>query len=300
MNDDRDIRSGWRAAGFADVEPTGAVDDAVGRTGGAVKRAGTRWFRWLTVLPAAVVTVLALIGPTMAPHAAQAPIGIPFGPPGGGAPLGTDRLGHDVLSQLLYGGWGLLLLAAVIAVLVTGLSCVLGAVAALRPRVGGWIETATDFVILLPVVLGILLVLTSWPDAGVYGLVVVALLFGIPYCARVFAAAAAGVAASGYVESAQAGGERLPHLVFREVIPNLREVFAAQLGLRFVEAVYLVSTASFLQLPTTLGATNWAVMVRDNASGMLLNPWAVLAPSLAIAIVAVSVNLAVSAFGRER
>lgn len=63
--------------------------------------------------------------------------------------------------------------------------------------------------------------------------------------------------------------------------------------------VYLVATASFLQLPTTLGATNWAGMVRDNTSGLLLNPWAALAPSLAIAIVAVSVNLAVSEFGRE-
>ncbi|MGO4617677.1 ABC transporter permease [Nocardia sp. 2YAB30] len=254
----------------------------------------------LTIVPALLVTVLAVLGPTLAPRPAEAAVGMPFDDPGDGAWLGTDRLGRDVLSELLYGGWGLLLLSAVIAVVVTGLSCVLGAVVALRPRIGAVIELGTDFVILLPAVLGILLVLTSWPDAGVYGLIVVALLFGVPYCGRVFAAAAAGVAASGYVESAEAGGESLPHLVFREVIPNLRAVLATQLGLRFVAAVYLVSTASFLQLPTTLGASNWAVMVRENASGMLLNPWAVLAPSLAIAIVAVSVNLAVSAFGQEK
>ncbi|WP_167465212.1 ABC transporter permease [Nocardia brasiliensis] len=254
--------------------------------------------RLLAVLPAVLVSVLAVLGPSFAPHAAQAPVGIPFGDPSADAWLGTDRIGRDVLSQLLYGGWGLLLLATVIAVAVTGLSCVLGTVAALRPRIGTLIERATDFVMLLPAVLGILLVLTSWPDAGAYGLLVVALLFGTPYCARVFAAAAAGVAASGYVEAARASGETLWHLVFREVVPNLREVLAAQLGLRFVEAVYLVSTASFLQLPTTLGASNWSVMVRENAGGMLLNPWSVLAPSLAIAIVAVSVNLAVSAFGK--
>lgn len=254
--------------------------------------------RLLTVLPAVLVTLLAVLGPALAPHPAEAPVGIPFGPAGTDAWFGTDRLGRDVLSQLLYGGWGLLLPAAVIAVAVTALSGVLGTVAALRPRVGRFIELATDFAMLLPAVLGILLVLTSWPDAGAPGLLVVALLFGTPYCARVFAAAAAGVAASGYVEAAQASGETLPHLVFREVIPNLREVVAAQLGLRFVAAVYLVSTASFLQLPTTLGVSNWAVMVRENASGMLLNPWAVLAPSLAIAVVAVSVNLAVTAFGR--
>ncbi|MBF6124424.1 ABC transporter permease subunit [Nocardia brasiliensis] len=261
-------------------------------------RRRAKLLRLFTVLPAVLVSVLAVLGPAFAPHAAQAPVGIPFGDPTGDAWLGTDRIGRDVLSQLLYGGWGLLLLAAVIAIAVTALSCVLGTVAALRPRIGTLIERATDFVMLLPAVLGTLLVLTSWPDAGAYGLLVVALLFGTPYCARVFAAAAAGVAASGYVEAAQASGETLWHLVFREVLPNLREVIAAQLGLRFVEAVYLVSTASFLQLPTTLGASNWSVMVRENAAGMLLNPWSVLAPSLAIAILAVSVNLAVSAFGK--
>ncbi|WP_227996768.1 ABC transporter permease [Nocardia australiensis] len=264
-----------------------------------MKNLSARRLRLLTVLPAMVMTLFAIFGPMLAPHPAEAPVGIPFGAPSGDAALGTDRLGRDVLSQLLYGGWGLLLIAGVIAVAVTALSCVLGAVAALRPRVGVVIERATDFAMLLPAVLGILLVLTAWPDAGTYGLIVVALLFGTPYCARVFAAAASGVAASGYVESAQASGESLTHLVFGEVIPNLRAVLAAQLGLRFVAGVYLVSTASFLQLPTVLGASNWAVMVRENAAGMLLNPWAVLAPSLAIGIVAVSVNLAVSVFGRE-
>ncbi|WP_083897919.1 ABC transporter permease [Nocardia vinacea] len=256
--------------------------------------------RFLTVLPALVLVIAAALGPSSATRPAEEAVGIPFGRPGADTLLGTDRLGRDVLAQLLYGGWGLLLLAGVIAVAVTGLSCVLGAIAALRPRVGALIEGVADFAILLPAVLGILLVLTAWPDAGVYGLVVVALLFGTPYCARVFAAAATGVAASGYVEAAQASGETLPHLVFREVIPNLREVLAAQLGLRFVEGVYVVSTASFLQLPTTLGASNWAVMVRENSSGMLLNPWSVLAPSLAIAVVAVSVNLAVTSFDQHR
>lgn len=254
--------------------------------------------RLLTLLPAVLVVVAAVVGPALAPHGAEDALGIPFARPDANARLGSDRLGRDVLSQLLYGGWGLLLIAGTIAVAVTALSCALGAVAALRPRVGVLIERSSDLAILVPAVLGILLVLTSWPDAGVAGLLVVALLFGTPYCARVFAAAAAGVAASGYVESAQASGETLPYLVFREVIPNLRTVLAAQLGLRFVAAIYLVSTASFLSLPTTLGTSNWAVMVRDNASGMLLNPWSVLAPSLAIAIVAVGVNLAVSAFGR--
>ncbi|WP_067574114.1 ABC transporter permease subunit [Nocardia acidivorans] len=255
---------------------------------------------WTAVLPAAVIIALAVAGPVFAPHAVDHGIGISFQRPEGNAWLGGDRLGRDVWSQLLRGGWGLLLLAATIAVLVTGLAAVLGSVAALRPRAGGWIERAADLFMLLPPVLAILLFMLSWPESGSTGLVAVAVIAGTPYSARVFAAAATGVARSGFIEAAQARGERLSYLVFRELLPNLRETLLTQLGLRFVEAMYLVSTAAFLRLPATLGDANWAVMVRENASGILLNPAAVLAPALAIGLLAVSVNSAVVAFGRGR
>ncbi|MGM7647017.1 ABC transporter ATP-binding protein/permease [Nocardia sp. JW2] len=260
-----------------------------GRFGGVV-----RSWRWGTGFGVGLVVLGALVGPLFAPHGAEEAVGIPFAEPGGGAVLGTDRLGRDVFSHLLTGGTQLLVVSAVIAVAVTVLSAVLGAVAAVRPRAGSVIELAGDLVILLPAVLGILLVLTAWPQGGVAALIVVSLVFGVPYCARIFAASAASIAATGYVEAAVASGESLPYLVFREILPNLRSVFTTQLGLRFVVAIYLVSTVSFLGVPA-LGADNWAIMVRDNASGILLNPWAVLAPSAAIAIVAVGVNLVVTA-----
>ncbi|WP_252366827.1 ABC transporter ATP-binding protein/permease [Nocardia salmonicida] len=246
-----------------------------------------------------LVVLLAVAGPLFAPHPGEKAVGMPFAQPGGDALLGTDRLGRDVLSHLLTGGTQLLAVSAVIAVAVTVLSAVLGAVAAVRPRAGKVIELCGDLVILLPAVLGILLVLTAWPQGGVTALVAVSLLFGVPYCARIFAASASTIAASGYVESAVASGESLSHLVFREILPNLRAVFTTQLGLRFVVAVYLVSTIAFLGV-SALDPDNWAIMVRDNASGLLLNPWAVLAPSAAIAIVAVGVNLVVTSGPRNR
>ncbi|MFD6389504.1 ATP-binding cassette domain-containing protein [Nocardia sp. NPDC060259] len=251
------------------------------------------WWRWSAAAGVGLVALVAVVGPLLAPYPAERAVGMPFGPPGGGAVLGTDRLGRDVLSHLLAGGTQLLVVSAVIAVAVTVLSAVLGAVAAVRPRAGSVIELGGDLVILLPAVLGILLVLTAWPQGGVFALITVSLLFGVPYCARIFAAAASSIATSGYVEAAIASGESLSHVVFREILPNLRSVFTTQLGLRFVVAVYLVSTVSFLGVPA-LDDNNWANMVRDNASGLLLNPWAVLAPSAAIAIVAVGVNLVVT------
>jgi len=261
----------------------------------------TRWTRpALIALPAVLVVGGAVLGPWVAPHPVDEGIDIPYAEPSSAAPLGTDHLGQDVLSHLLVGGWGLLLLAAVIAVLVTALAAVIGIIAALRPRVGAVIERSTDALMLLPPVLAILLVMLSWPGSGAVGLVTIAVLIGTPYCARVFAAAASGIAATGYVEVAVANGERLPYLVLREVLPNLRSTLTTQLGLRFVEAMYLVSTAAFLQLPTTLGQSNWALMVRENSSGILLNPWSVVAPSLAIGILAVSMNFTISAISSDR
>lgn len=259
----------------------------------------SRWWRYSMAGGVGLVVLLAVAGPLFAPHPGEKAVGMPFAQPGGDALLGTDRLGRDVLSHLLTGGTQLLAVSAVIAVAVTVLSAVLGAVAAVRPRAGKVIELCGDLVILLPAVLGILLVLTAWPQGGVTALVAVSLLFGVPYCARIFAASASTIAASGYVESAVASGESLSHLVFREILPNLRAVFTTQLGLRFVVAVYLVSTIAFLGV-SALDPDNWAIMVRDNASGLLLNPWAVLAPSTAIAIVAVGVNLVVTSGPRNR
>ncbi|RDI52804.1 ABC transporter permease subunit [Nocardia mexicana] len=250
-------------------------------------------------LPALVVVVMAVVGPWLAPRDVDATVGIPFAAPSSEALLGGDRLGRDVFSELLHGGWGLILLAAIIAVTVTGLAAVLGSVAALWPRLGVFIERGADLAILLPAVLALLLVVVSWPQSGALGVMLVAIAFGTPYSARVFAAAAAGVAATGYVEAARLSGESPAFLITREMLPNMRELLFTQLGLRFVEGVYIVSTAAFLGLPAELGQSNWAVMVRENASGILLNPWAVVAPSLAIGVVAVSANLFAAALGRR-
>ncbi|MHA6622395.1 ABC transporter permease subunit [Pseudonocardia sp. DLS-67] len=249
----------------------------------------------LRIVPAVVVVFLAALGPFLAPKPLEEAVSIPFGSPDGIAVLGGDHLGQDVLSHVLAGGWGLVLLAGIIAVTVTGLAALLGVVAALRPRAGAVIERVADLLILIPPVLAILLVMLSWPRSGALGLVLLAVVLGTPYSARVVAASAATVAGSGYVEAAVAGGETFGHLVWREVLPNLRTTIVTMLGLRFVEAVYVVSTAAFLQLPTGLGTTNWALMIRENGEGVLLNPAAVLAPSLAVGVLAVSVNLTVDA-----
>jgi peptide/nickel transport system permease protein len=247
------------------------------------------------VLPALLLIALALAGPWLTPHAIDVPVTAPYAEPGGDAPFGGDQLGRDVLSRVLAGGRELVVTSLLVAVLVTAAAAVLGAVSALRPAIGRIIERIADVLMLLPAVLGILLVTLSWPDGGRLAVVTAAVVLGVPYAVRLVAGAAAPVAASGYVEAAAVGGERLWHLVVREVLPNLRATLLALFGLRFVAAVYLVATAGFLQVGPQPPAADWALMIRENSAGILLNPWAILAPSIAIGLLAMSVNLAAAA-----
>ncbi|MGW2633415.1 ABC transporter permease [Streptomyces chattanoogensis] len=249
----------------------------------------------LRVLPALVLVALAVVGPWLAPHALDAPVTAPYAGPGGGAPLGGDQLGRDVLTRLLAGGRELILTSLLVTALVTAVAALLGAVGALRPAVGRIVERSADVLMLLPAVLGILLIALSWPGGGRLAVIAAAVVLGIPYAVRLVAGAAAPVAASGYIEGAAVGGERLWHLVVREILPNLRATLLALFGLRFVAAVYVVSTAGFLQVGPQPPAADWSLMIRENAGGIVLNPWAVLAPSIAIGLLAMSVNLAASA-----
>ncbi|MFF1468514.1 ABC transporter permease [Streptomyces mirabilis] len=246
------------------------------------------------VTPGLLLVLVALTGPFLAPHAIDEPVTAPYAPAGDGAPLGGDQLGRDVLSRLLHGGTALIGSALLVAVVVTGLATLIGCVAVLRPALGRAVERTADVAILLPPVLGIMLIALAWPDGGRLAVNTAAIVLGVPYAVRLVAGAAAPLAQSGYIEAATARGERLWYLTLRELLPNLRATVLALFGLRFVEAVYVISMAGFLQIGPQPPASDWALMVRENAPGILLNPWAVVAPGLAIALLAISVNLASS------
>ncbi|GAA1930248.1 ABC transporter permease [Streptantibioticus ferralitis] len=247
------------------------------------------------VAPGLLLTLFGLLGPLLAPHALDQPITAPYAAPDGSAVLGGDQLGRDVLSRLLHGGGALIGSALAVALIVTALATVLGCFAVLSPTLGRWAERTADIAILLPPVLGVMLIALAWPGGGRLAVIAAAIALGTPYAVRVIASAAAPLTASGFIEAATASGEHLSHLALRELLPNLRSTVLALFGLRFVEAVYVISMAGFLQLGPQPPAADWALMIRENAPGILLNPWAVVAPSIAIGLLAVSVNLAADA-----
>ena len=242
------------------------------------------------VLALAVLAV-AVLGPLVSPGSATAQVGVPYGGPGAGHPLGTDALGRDVLARVLDGGAIVVALAAGATVLATVLGVLIGVTAGLAPRrTAGLLIRVTDVVAIVPAILIMLVFAAGFPGSDLAVLIAVALTT-TPFSARVNSAATRTVARSGFVEVARGRGDSARQVLRHDILPNIAGTVLTDAGLRFVAAVHLTATAGFLGLGRGAPAANWGRMVQENLSGLSLTPLPVLVPALLIAILAVSVNL---------
>lgn len=242
------------------------------------------------VAVAASLVLIALAGPWLAPHAPTDVIGPPFTPPGPGRPLGTDYLGSDVWSRLLHGGHTVIGLAAAATALAYLVGGTIGLAAGLARRADGVIMRPVDVLLAIPPFL-VLAVLAAASGHGTVVVVVAGALANIPGISRVVRAAALEVSVRGYVEAAFARGESRVQVAIRDVTPNIAPALFADLGSRISGTVGLVASANFLGLGLQPPAADWALMVAENRTGLAVQPWAVLAPALLIALLTIAVNL---------
>ena len=248
---------------------------------------------------ALTMVAIALLGSFFTPHLPSDSIGVPFSLPSSFAPLGTDFLGHDVLSRLLAGGRSLILLAS-LSILV---AYIVGAAAGLlagyrRGRTDAVIMRTVDIILSMPafVVIPILVIALG---QGVVPMVIGIALVTAPEIARVVRAATFEAVGHDYVAAAVADGESTSSVLVREIVPNLAPTFIADFGYRFTGAAYLVAALNFLGLGLGPSSVDWAVMISENRTGILFQPLAVIAPAVALMILAVSMNLAFDV-GRSR
>ncbi|GAA1880317.1 ATP-binding cassette domain-containing protein [Streptantibioticus ferralitis] len=245
------------------------------------------------VLVAAVL--LALLGPLLAPHGTGEVLDMPYAPAGGSTPLGTDHLGADVLSRFLAGGRSLVLLslAALAAAYVLGASA--GMLAALRGgRIDPVVLRAADVLLSLPAFLLLSLTVVAL-GRGVAGVGAATAVVLLPEIVRVVRATTLQALQHDYVEAAVARGERTAYVLLREVLPNLAPVLAADAAVRFVGAVFVVSTAGFLGYGAQPPAADWGLMVLENRDGLSLQPLAVAVPAVGILVLLLAANLLVDA-----
>jgi peptide/nickel transport system permease protein len=195
---------------------------------------------------AALVVLVALVGPAFAPHSPNALLTLTFAKPSAQFPLGGDELGRDVLSRVLVGG-RLLLLMAVIA---TAIGIVLGAAAGisaayLRGAPDGIIMRSVDVILSFPQLVFALLLLSlvgpkSW-------LIVVAVgVSHAPAVARVIRSATLDVAERDYVKVAELQGMRPAKVMAREILPNLISPLMVEAGLRLTYSIVIMAGLAFL------------------------------------------------------
>ncbi|MFE6859071.1 ATP-binding cassette domain-containing protein [Nocardia sp. NPDC057668] len=243
---------------------------------------------WLLIL--AAMLLLVVLGPVLAPHSPTASAGPPFQSPSGRHLFGTDVVGRDVFSRVLHGGLPLLAIALPALVLAYVLGVGLGLLAGLRRGWDRWIMRPTDAVIVLPWFLLIAVIATA-VGAGPVAIALTAALASVPWIIRIVRTRVLELAPSGYVESARARGEPLWRLAVVEVLPNLRPLLLADAGVRMSATISLVAVSGFLGLGMRPPSSDWALMITENRPGFGVQPWAVLAPALAIMVLVVSVNM---------
>ncbi|WP_448652001.1 ABC transporter permease [Pseudomonas fluorescens] len=236
---------------------------------------------------------VALFAPLLAPYGETQMVGEGFAPWSGQFLLGTDNLGRDMFSRLVYGArntLGIAFLTTTLAFVLGGLS---GLVAAIK---GGWIDQGlsrvVDILMAIPQLIFALLIL-SVVCTNATSLVLVIALLDSTRVFRLSRAVAMTVVVQDFVEAAHLRGEGLWWLVSREVLPNAAAPLIAEFGLRFCFVFLFISALSFLGLGIQPPTADWGSMVRDNAVLITFGDISPLLPALAVALITVSVNFVV-------
>ncbi|WP_284749900.1 ABC transporter permease [Amycolatopsis sp. RTGN1] len=276
------------------------------RTGGLFRTAWTFPQAKIGTALSLVVVLIALLGPWLGPvltgHTTTDFAGKPFKPDG---VFGTDGLGRDVLTRFLAGGTTLLLYA----VLATALGIVVGALLGMVAGYGGGrldslLMRGNDVLLSFPqLVIALLAIAVIGPEGWL--LVLVIGLTHAPRTARVARQATVAVAGQDYIRAAEMYAVPRSRILLREILPNITGPLMVELGLRLTYSIGYIASLSFLGLGIQPPAADWGLMINENRIALVVQPWGVLLPVLAIAALAVGTNLvadalAAAAAGRKR
>jgi peptide/nickel transport system permease protein len=244
------------------------------------------------------IVTLAVVGPWIAPYSPTEFVGIPFSKPSSTAWLGTDYIGRDVVTRVLYGGRTVIILALAATIIGLGLGVTLGLITGYARR---WVDETImrilDVVLAFPqIVLTLLFVSIVGPK-----LWLIVLMVGIshaPRIARVGRAATLEVAQRDFVRAAEAFGVARLKIIFSEILPSTTSPLLVEFGLRLTYSIGLIAALSFLGFGLQPPAADWGLMINENRIGITIQPWPVFMPVLLIGILTIGTNLIADGMGR--
>ncbi|MBF9046980.1 ABC transporter permease subunit [Rhodobacterales bacterium LSUCC0031] len=245
------------------------------------------------LLVIAIYTFVAIAAPALAPFPERDIVGGQFQAWSAEHWLGTDRIGRDMLSRLIYGARNTVGIAFLTTALAFVVGTILGLYAAL---VGGWLDQAlsrfVDALMAIPALIFSLLLLTIF-GTSVLTLILVIAAVDATRVFRLARAVAQGIVVMDYIEAAKLRGEGSWFLIRREILPNATAPLVAEFGLRFCFVFLAISSLSFLGLGIQPPTADWGSMVKDNATLITFGDVTPLLPAGCIALLTVAVNFVV-------
>jgi peptide/nickel transport system permease protein len=254
------------------------------------KPTATAWFGLVVVT---LFLLAAVFTPWLAPHPESATVGSTWDEPSATALLGTDQIGRDMFTRILYGSRMTIGVALAITLLSFFIGIVVGFTSAV---VGGWVDIffsrLVDVMLSIPGLIFALIIL------GVFGSSIPVLIVTIAVLdsTRVFRLARAlgmNLSVMEYVEAAKLRGEGLWWVITREILPNAWAPLIAEFGLRFCFNFLFIAGLSFLGLGIQPPYADLGGMVKENAAAINFGMMAPIYPAATIALLTVSINLVV-------
>jgi len=247
-------------------------------------------FGMLVVL---IYSIVAIFAPFIAPYGEREILGRAFELWSDKYPLGTDNLGRDMLSRMIFGARNTIGLALSITILAFLLGSLTGMIAA---ALGGWVDQIlsriVDVLMSIPSLIFALLILSIFGTSVPY-LIATITVIDATRVFRLARATAMNVVVMDYVEVARVRGEKLDWVIRKEILPNITAPLLAEFGLRFCFVFLFISALSFLGLGLQPPSADWGSMVRDNASLITFEDITPLLPAGAIALLTVAINFIV-------
>jgi len=235
----------------------------------------------------------AMFAPWLAPYGQSEIVGDVWEPIGGAFIFGTDQIGRDLLSRLLYGARNTIALALLSTMVSFTGGAVLGFIAAtMGGNVDQVLSRVVDVIISIPTLIASLIVLSALDTTILTLVFVIGIIYAMPVF-RIARAVAMDIEVMDYVEAARLRGEGLWWLMRREILPNAMTPLAAEFGLRFCFVFLLISSLSFLGLGLQPPLADWGAMVRGNADGIAWGFLHPLLPAACIASLTIGINLLV-------
>lgn len=281
------------------IEPAGAAQPMRQRQWKVLLSATMhQWRSRIGLVIFLVMVLVALAGPLFAPHSPTQFVAAPNSPPSSEALFGGDNLGRDVWSRFLYGGRSVLGMSVAATIIGVALGLAVGLTAAyMSGIVDEVLMRISDVFMAFPQIVLALLLLTAFPSSVLLIVLIVGLSHA-PRVARVIRGAAQQVVERDFVKAAEAVGEPRRRIIFGELLPNVTSPLMVEFGLRLTYSVGLIAAINFLGVGLQPPKADWGLMINENRLAVTVQPWGVLLPVLAIALLTIGSNLLTDGFAR--